>query len=116
MTNLPAGGIGGNLKVYTSGTPTFNWSTEGSPARVIIVAVGGGGQGGGSDGSTGGGGGGGQTRIGSFAISGDLNIIVGAGGSSSIGSNAGEAGGNTSISGGASMTAIGGSGGKQWWC
>lgn len=87
-------------------------------AHVILVGAGGGGGSinqGGTD-RAGGGGGGGQVIERDLILTGDLTITIGAGGlggawSADTNANPGSSGGDSTITGGASLTAYGGTGG-----
>ena len=106
-TTLEAGGGSySNIQVFNS-SGTWNYSSAGSPSKVLVYATGGGGGGGMC---TGGGGGGGGTSIGVVSVNGNVSVTVGNGGngaSAYFGNNSNS--GNASNFGGL-VTGNGGSG------
>ena len=100
------GGSYSNIQVFNS-SGTWNYSSAGSPSKVLVYATGGGGGGGQCQG---GGGGGGGTSIGIVSVNGNVSVTVGNGGngaSAYFGNNSNS--GNASNFGGL-VTGNGGSG------
>lgn len=106
------GGGGGDSACYTSGTATI--TTPAGKTGVVIKAFGGGGAGGSQAAGAGGGGGGGAYVVKTVAVTGGVTTFtysIGAQtGTTALNSN-GADGNNTTVTGGASITAGGGKGG-----
>lgn len=99
-------------QVFTT-SGTFTRPAGVDSVHVLLIGAGAGGGGVSSDTGVlvGGGGGGGQVIERDLAITSNLTVTIGAGGSGGVGENAGSAGGDSTLSGGAALTAYGGGGG-----
>ncbi len=94
-----------HTQVFTS-SGTWSYSSAGSPSAVYVFLVAGGG-----GGAVYGGGGGGAVVRQWVSVSGDITVTIGGGGAGGTSSSNGTNGGNSTMSGGVSLTAYGGGGG-----
>lgn len=104
-----------NMQVFTgNGT----WTKPSGVSRVLIMLWGGGGGGGGGTSTQqGSGGGGGAFGFGVYAVTGNVTVIIGSGGTGATGSSTGGNGNQSQVSGGnlpLSLTCGGGSGGPHF--
>jgi len=116
LTSTPATTTGGVITQsggYTFHTFTSSGTfTTSTPVFAQILVVGGGGSGGGGNG--GGGGGAGEVNFLSSSLAGSSTIVIGNGGTSTPDGVNGTNGQSTTITGGITITALGGGGGASY--
>jgi hypothetical protein len=105
--------VGTDTVLTFSTVGSCTWSVPAGVTNVRALVIGGGGSGGKSTnvGGSGGGGAGAMVVHSSFAVSGTISVVVGAGGATRTTYDQGNAGASSSL---AALTAIGGGGGGDW--